>query len=153
MFLKGSNFEKHGIGLNVYFRFRYGGQAYNQTLVDRVENVDVSLYNVDSRVAGQRWLKPGDHTFFKAIIDQSNRSITDPTYATSRFVQNDNSVSLENVSAYYRFSDKLNKRLNLQNTKITFYSSNVFYLSSVKRERGLDYPFARTFTLQLQTSF
>jgi TonB-linked SusC/RagA family outer membrane protein len=149
----GTNLEKNGIGFNVFFRFRYGGQAYNQTLIERVENVNVALYNVDRRVAEQRWLKPGDKTFFKGLIDNAGFAISEPTYATSRFVQDDNSVSLESISAYYRFSDKFNNRLKVQNTKVTVYSGNMFLMSSIKRERGLDYPFARTFTLMLQTSF
>jgi TonB-linked SusC/RagA family outer membrane protein len=149
----GTNFEKNGIGFNMFFRYRYGGQAYNQTLIERVENVNVGYYNVDRRVMEERWQKPGDHTFFKALIDQGGYALSEPTYASSRFVQDDNSISLESVSAYYRFSDKFNKRFKVQNTKITLYSGDVFWLSSIKRERGLDYPFARTFTLQLQTSF
>jgi TonB-linked SusC/RagA family outer membrane protein len=149
----GTNFEKNGIGFNVFFRFRYGGQAYNQTLIERVENVNVALYNVDRRVAEQRWLKPGDRTFFKALIDQAGYAISEPTYATSRFVQDDNVLALESISAYYRFSDKFNKRLRVQNTRVTLYSGDVFWMSTIKRERGLDYPYARNFTLQLQTSF
>lgn len=31
-----SNLEIKGVGMNVYLRFRFGGQAYNQTLIDRV---------------------------------------------------------------------------------------------------------------------
>lgn len=149
----GTNFEYAGIGVNAFFRFRWGGHSYNQTLVDRVENVNVNLYNVDRRVAEERWLKQGDLTFFKGLIDADDYAITAQTYATSRFVQNDNLLSLESVSIYYRFNDALNKKVGLRNTKITAFSNEVFRISSIKRERGLDYPFARTFTLQVSTSF
>lgn len=149
----GPNLEVNGWGFNAYFRFRYGGQAYNQTLVERVENVAVAYYNVDRRVYEQRWLKPGDVTFFKGLIDNNGMSISEPTYTTSRFVQDDNLLALENVSLYYRFPDKLNKRLGLQNTRISLFTSDVFRISSIKRERGLDYPYARTISLQIQTSF
>ncbi|MDA3616528.1 SusC/RagA family TonB-linked outer membrane protein [Polluticaenibacter yanchengensis] len=149
----GPNLELNGWGFNGYFRFRYGGQAYNQTLVERVENVAVAYYNVDRRVYEDRWMKPGDVVPFKGIIDNNGISISEQTYATSRFVQDDNLLSLENVSVYYRFPERLNKRLNLQNTKISLFASDIFRISSIKRERGLDYPFARTISLQIQTSF
>lgn len=148
----GTNLEVKGIGFNVYFRFRTGGQAYNQTLVDRVENVSYRLYNVDRRVYEQRWMKPGDRTFFKGFTNAGGQSLEN-TSLTSRFVQDDNSLSCESASLYYRFSDKFNRSLGVQNTKITFYTSDLFRISSIKRERGLYYPFSHTYTLQFQTTF
>jgi len=148
----GSNLELHGIGVNIFFRFQFGGQAYNQTLVERVENVSYKLYNVDRRVYEERWMKPGDHVFFKGFTNAGGVS-QGPTYSTSRFVQDDNLLACESFSAYYRFADKFNKRLGVQNTRITLFTGDLFRLSSVKRERGLIYPFSHTYTLQLQTSF
>ena len=149
----GTNFEYNGIGVNAFLRFRIGGYAYNQTLVDRVENAEVNMYNVDKRVAEDRWMNPGDITFFKGLIDYSGRQILTPTYNSSRFVQSNDLLSLESVSIYYRFNDAFNKRYNLSNTKITVFSNELYQWSSIQRERGLDYPFSRTFTLQLTTSF
>lgn len=149
----GVNMEMNGLGINLYMRFRNGGQTYNQTLVERVENVNAAYYNVDRRVYEERWQKPGDVTFFKGIIDNAGYAITEPTYTTSRFVQDDNLLSFENLSIYYRFSNSLNERFNLQNSRITIFTSDIFRFSSIKRERGLDYPFAKTFSIQFQTSF
>ncbi len=149
----GTNMELNGIGINVYLRFRYGGQAYNQTLVERVENVAVAYYNVDRRVYEERWLKPGDVTFFKGLIDFGGYAITEPTYTTSRFVQDDNLLSCESLSVYYRFSNAFNKKLGLQNSRVSFFTGDVFRASSIRRERGLDYPFAKSFSIQFQTSF
>lgn len=149
----GTNFEYNGIGANVFLRFRIGGYAYNQTLVDRVENAEVNMYNVDRRVAEERWMNPGDITFFKGLIDYSGRQIMAPTYNSSRFVQRSDLLSLESISVYYRFSDTLNKRLRLSNTRITAFSNELYQWSAIQRERGLDYPFSRTFTLQVSTSF
>src|SRR5690606_14660165 len=93
----GTNFELNGIGLNAYLRFSIGGQAYNQTLINRVENVGVSKYNVDRRVYEERWVQPGDISFFKGIIDHAGYAISEPTSATSRFVQDNNFLNLESV--------------------------------------------------------
>jgi TonB-linked SusC/RagA family outer membrane protein len=148
----GTNLDIKGIGFSAAFRFRYGGQAYNQTLIQRVENVTVRLYNVDRRVAEQRWLKPGDKTFFKGLLTAIGET-PGITNATSRFVQDDNSLLCQSMSVYYRFSDAFNKRLKLSNTRITLYTNDVFAFTSIKRERGLDYPFSHNFSLMLQTSF
>lgn len=149
----GTNMELNGIGFNVYLRFDFGGDAYNQTLIDRVENVNVAMYNVDSRVAEQRWEKPGDIAFFKGILDFSGSTNTARTMASSRFVQKNNFLTGESISMYYRLPETFNQRFGVRNTRITLQGSEFFRISTIKRERGLDYPFGRTFSLQLQTSF
>ena len=50
----GTNFTWKGLSLNAMFRYRIGGQMYNQTLVDKVQDVD-PRYNVDKRAFEQRW--------------------------------------------------------------------------------------------------
>lgn len=149
----GTNMEINGIGLNVYLRFNFGGDAYNQTLIDRVENALVSMYNVDRRVFEERWTKPGDVAFYRAIVNYAGQENPNIAYATSRFVQRNNFLTGESASVYYRFSDRLNKRLGVQNTKVTLFTGQLFRIGSVKQERGLDYPFAHNFTVQLQTTF
>lgn len=148
----GTNLEIKGIGLNTGLRLRYGGQAYNQTLINRVENVEVAKYNVDRRVAEERWMKPGDHTFFKGITNAMGEAVN-ATSATSRFVQDDNALICQSLSVYYRFPDAFNNRLKLSNTRITLFTNDLFAFTSIKRERGLDYPFSRSFSVMLQTSF
>ena len=37
----GFNFEYKGFSVNTSFYYKLGGQYYNQTLVDKVENVDI----------------------------------------------------------------------------------------------------------------
>lgn len=51
------------------FLYEWGGQQYNQTLVDRVENANIEYGNVDLRVLTDRWQKPGDVAQFKDIKD------------------------------------------------------------------------------------
>lgn len=148
----GTNLEIRGIGLNLFFEYRIGGDAYNETLASRVENADITK-NVDRRVYDDRWRHPGDHTFFKGIVTVDGVTVTSTTFNTSRFVQKDNWLSLRNASVYYRFTDKLNKTLRLNDTKVTLFAGQLFWLSSIKQERGLDYPFSRSYTLQLNTTF
>ncbi len=52
----------------LHFFYEWGGQEYNQTLVNNVENADLVNKNVDLRVLTDRWKKPGDIAQFKKIL-------------------------------------------------------------------------------------
>ena len=125
---------------------------YNQTLVNRVEVTDFT-YNVDRRVLLGRWAKPGDVTFFKGLVNENGITVTTPTNATSRFVQKNNFVNAESISVSYQLSNRLNKKLHVNNARITFITNDLKRWSSIQVERGLDYPFARNFTLNVSTTF
>ncbi|MFS2187405.1 SusC/RagA family TonB-linked outer membrane protein [Mucilaginibacter sp. Mucisp84] len=132
--------------LSFSFHYRFGGQAFNQTLIDRVENAD-PRFNVDSRVLEQRWKQPGDHTFFKNITD-----LTD-TYVSSRFVQKDNLIELQSLYLSYDFKPNAIRRLGLQNLRLAATANDVFRTSTIQAERGIYYPFARSLTFSLLGSF
>lgn len=143
----GFNGEINGWGFTVAANYRWGGQMYNQTLVNRVENAPIQ-YNADRRVLTSRWQKPGDMALFKSITD---RSITLPT---SRFVEDYSLFTLSSLSVYYDFRNcKFVKDSFLERLKVSAYTNDLFVISSVKTERGTDYPFARTFSLQVQLTF
>ncbi len=144
----GFNGEWKGIGLNLLFSYQWGGDYYNQTLVDRVENANVA-HNVDSRIFRDTWQKVGDVALYKHI--SSNPTTT---YASTRFVQRDNTLEFTSLSAYYDFKycDWL-KRANIERMRVTLYMNDVFHLSTIKTERGLNYPYARTYSLSVTTTF
>lgn len=142
----GANADWKGFNINVSFLYQCGGQVYNQTLVDRVEDANLS-WNVDRRVLKGRWKEPGDHTFFKDI---KNR---DRTEVSSRFVQDENVLQFKSLSFSYSFPTELIQRWSLERLKLTFQMEDIFRISNVKRERGLDYPFARIFNVGLQVQF
>ncbi len=56
-------FRYEGFTLNASFGYRFGGQIYNETLINKIEEADRWL-NVDSRVYTDRWQKPGDKVSF-----------------------------------------------------------------------------------------
>ena len=82
--------------LNAYLYYKYGGYLYNQTLVDKVENVNPNE-NGDERILYDRWNKPGDIAKFKKVSDVS---VTNPT---SRFVEKENYIQLQSISLSYDF--------------------------------------------------
>ncbi|WP_244215221.1 SusC/RagA family TonB-linked outer membrane protein [Pedobacter miscanthi] len=132
--------------LSLSFYYRFGGYTYNQTLVDRVENAD-PRFNVDSRVLNERWIKPGDQTFFKNIADLSITNVS------SRFVQKDNLMELRSVYLSYDFKRELIKKLGFQNLRTSLTLNDIFRTSSIEMERGTSYPFARSLTVSLLASF
>lgn len=142
----GGNVVYKNFMLEVSFYTRLGGDMYNQTLVDRVENAN-PWYNVDTRAMESRWRSPGDLVFFKNIRDQGN------TLTSSRFVQRENRVELKAVYFSYEAPASLYKRLRMKNLRCALNMNDIAYWSSVKIERGIDYPFARSFTFSLSTRF
>ena len=145
--LFGLNGEINGWGWNISMNYRWGGQIYNSTLVDKVENASI-YYNVDKRVMTDRWNTPGDVALYKAITDKSI------TYPTSRFVQDYNVFTLSSLSVYYDFRNcKFVKNSFLERLKITAYTNDLFVIPSIKTERGTSYPYARTFSLSAQVTF
>ena len=143
----GLNGEINGWGWNITMNYRWGGQIYNQTLVDKVENAPLQ-YNVDRRVLTNRWQQAGDVALYKAITDQST------TYPTSRFVQDYSLFTLSSLTLYYDFRNcKFVKNSFLERLKVSAYTNDLFVISSVKTERGTQYPFARTFSLSAQVTF
>ena len=145
--LFGVNGEINGWGWNISMNYRWGGQMYNQTLVNKVENAQMQ-YNVDRRVMNDRWQKPGDVALYKAITDLST------TYPTSRFVQDYNLFTMSSITVYYDFRNcKFVKNSFLERLKVSAYTNDLFVISSIKTERGTDYPFARTFSLSAQLTF
>ena len=144
----GFNGEYKGIGLSLLFTYQAGGDYYNQTLVDRVENVNIAN-NVDRRVFSDTWNEAGDIALYKHIS-----STPTTTYASTRFVQRNNMLDLTSISAYYDFKYcKWLQKIKLERLKATFYMNDVFHISSVKAERGLNYPYAHTFSFSLSATF
>ena len=142
----GTNVIWKNFSLNLLFNYSFGGQVYNSTLAERVEGADPTT-NADKRVLGERWQKVGDYTFYKDIADRT------VSKASSRFVQDNNYLELSNISISYRFAPELLRKVGVSALRLGLNSSNLFYVSTVKRERGIEYPFARQFTFSLNLNF
>jgi len=146
----GANVSWKGLYVNVTFSYQFGGQAYNQTLVDKVENSN-KYQNVDKRVLTDTWQKPGDEVQFKANMTQYLTQSY--TYASSRFVQDLNTLQLASLSVQYELPKHWINHLRMQSLRLSFNTSDLLYFSTVKRERGTAYPYARSFTVGLRANF
>ena len=128
--------------LNMIFQYSIGGDVYNTTLSSRVEGVNPSS-NADRRVLHDRWTTPGQPALYRNIRDYNQ------TYISTRFVQRDNYLDLTSLSLSYDLKKEWIDRLKFESVRVSFYMNDLFHASTVKQERGLDYPFARSFVFGL----
>jgi TonB-linked SusC/RagA family outer membrane protein len=138
----GSNFYWNGWNLNAIFNYRLGADYYNQTLASRVEGANPS-YNADRRVLHDRWTTPGQHALYKNIKDYGT------SYISSRFVQKENYIKLTSISLSYDLKKSLLAKYKISNMRLSFYANDIFRASTIKTERGLDYPFERSYVFGL----
>lgn len=144
----GTNFSHRGLEATLIFAYSFGGKMYNQTLIDRVENADIR-YNVDRRAYELGWKQPGDVSLFSAIS-----SVPNGTRLTSRFVQENNYLNFTSLSVGYNFyKHKFVKKVGLNSLQITALTNDIFRVSSVRFERGIQNPFARAYSFSLRATF
>jgi TonB-linked SusC/RagA family outer membrane protein len=145
-----TNFMFRGFNLGVNLRYRLGGDIFNQALYDKVENISFSsiTLNQDKRALYDRWQNPGDIAQFKSI------SQTSTTPMSSRFVQKENSLTGESINIGYTFDNKIwVKKLGMRSFNINALTNDIFTASTVRRERGINYPYAKTIAFSFRASF
>lgn len=145
----GTSFYYKGFSASVNFRYRLGGDIFMQTLYDKVENIGLGdvLYNQDKRALHNRWKSPGDRAEFKAI------SQTEYTPMSSRFVSVNHVLSGESISVGYETQSKKLQQWGISSLLFKAYMNDIFRISSVKNERGINYPFARSVACSLGIRF
>jgi len=132
--------------LYVQFQTFFGGDKYNLTLVERVENAD-PRYNVDKRVFEEKWKQSGDLSFYKNIADNGETDVS------SRFIQPDNLINLQSVNLSYDMNKKIASKLSMSSLMFQITANDVVRWSSVKEERGINYPFTRSLTFSVRAAF
>lgn len=142
-----------GWTLSAVASYKFGGDLYNSTLIDRVENV-TGYGNLDKRVS-ETWTTPGETALYKGItMAQSPTDLAETTKPTSRFVQRNNELYLSSINLGYDFYKmKWLQSVGLEHLKVSFQASDLLRMSSIKIERGTSYPYARTFSLSVNATF
>lgn len=147
-----SNLRYQGFSMGLYLRYRLGADFYNTALYEKVENIGVGQIenNQDRRALYDRWQQPGDLARFKSI------AVNTFTNMSSRFVQKESLLSGESISLGYEFrKDKFSwvKQAGLQSLRFAAYANDIFRISSIRVERGIDYPFANNLSFSINASF
>jgi hypothetical protein len=139
----GINAGFKGLQLTAYFRYRVGGEVYNQTLIDKVENAN-PRFNVDARKFEESWKEVGDVTYFRNI------AYGYATQATSRFVNRYNYLQWASLNISYDVKPGWLRPIGMKSMRLSFSMNDIFRSSSVKEERGIAYPFARDAKVSLR---
>ena len=140
----GTSVQWKGLSISANFTYRLGGKQFNSALFNKVENISGSQLdnNQDRRALYDRWQKPGDHAQFKNIANSAY------TPMSSRFVQRNNNLTFQSLNVTYDFYE-IARKMHLESFRLSFYCNDLFYISTIKQERGTSYPFARSYTFAL----
>lgn len=134
-----TSFYYGGFNFTIGFGVRWGGKAINQTEMSKGENAGLT-YNLDRRMTKYSWKQVGDQARYKNKYGDYGKL---STYTCDAFVHKDNVFSCNNINLTYMFSQDWFKRATgLQSLSISAYLSDIFYFSTIKRERGTSYPFS-----------
>lgn len=147
-----SNLTYKGFRLGLYLRYSIRQLIMNEALYSKVENISFNdlVNNQDKRALTQRWKQSGDQAEFKGI------SITDNTPMSSRFMQRESYISGESISAGYEMYANKHpwmQRTPLHGIRFEAIMNDIFRLSTIKSERGIDYPFSRAISFNLYAYF
>lgn len=145
----GTTLYYKGFSVGAYFRYELGGQVFNSSLFEKVENISSEdIYNnQDKRALYNRWSSTNRIAQFKGI------SMVQKTDKSSRFVMDENTLSLESVSIGYEFPAAVCNRLGIEALSLQANMNDLFRWSTVKVERGIDYPFARNISFSIGATF
>lgn len=138
-----------GLSVGCYFRYRWGGQVFNTSLFQKVENIGTEdIYNnQDKRALYDRWSETNREAYFKGI------SMVQKTEKSSRFVMDDNAVIGESFNIGYEFPDRIVRKMHMGAMNLQLTMTDLFRATSVRVERGIDYPFAKSVTMSLGITF
>lgn len=144
-----------GFSLSAHFRYRFGADYFNRELYNRIENIrpgQYTVYNQDKRALYDRWQKPGDHARYRRITSTVQENQTYPM--TDRYVQRERTLSGESISVSYDFGQqKWLQAIHVRNMTLRANMNDIFRCSTLRAERGISYPFARTVSFSLNATF
>ncbi|WP_140938062.1 SusC/RagA family TonB-linked outer membrane protein [Sphingobacterium lumbrici] len=142
----------------MYSRYVVQEMKFNKALYNKVENIGAADIesNQDKRALYVRWKEIGDDASFLGI---SNTTLG----MSSRFLQKENAFYVDGLNFNYDLVDqyseglkaRLRKKLGLQTLGFGLTTTNIFkfQLSNVRMERGLDFPFQRSVTFNMNLTF
>ncbi|MGM9816211.1 MAG: SusC/RagA family TonB-linked outer membrane protein [Lepagella sp.] len=140
-----------GLSAALSFSYSLGGDIYNTTLVNKVENV-TGYDNLDRRIL-ESWQNSGDIAPYRCLTITTSDKM-EYSRPTSSFVTKNNELVCNSLNLGYEFSKiQALKSLGFRSLKLSIYVNDLFRLSTVKCERGTSYPYARNYSFNIQASF
>ncbi|WP_316815720.1 SusC/RagA family TonB-linked outer membrane protein [Pedobacter nyackensis] len=128
-----------------FFNYQFGAKVYNQTMAD-IENAGVND-NLDARVFNSgRWVPGMTNAKYKGLFNSS-------TYATTRLVENDNKIQCSSILLGYMLPKVLAEKVKAKRLELKCMVNNAFDIGGADMQRGIYYPFQRSYTFILNANF
>lgn len=145
----GTTLYYKGFSVGCYLRYRLGGQVFNSSVFQKVENIGTEevYFNQDKRALYERWSESNRDAYYKGI------SMVQTTSKSSRFVMDENTLTGESFNVGYEFPDRMTRKLHIAALSLQLTMNDIFRASSVRVERGIEYPFARSVSFSLGVTF
>lgn len=105
--------------------------------------------NVDRRAFTERWKKPGDLVRFLGIPE----NVSDENRYSERFVERDNTFAITSIMLNYEFKPGYLHKIGIKRLNLGIGVADITRFSSVKQERGTEYPFQRSFHITFRPTF
>jgi len=141
-----TSFGYKNLSVNLAGAFRFGAYKYNETRAGKIENIDPKV-NVDRRALTQRWHRMDD------VVDYVRPSSRQAIVQTERFVEKDNEFLISSLNVMYNFTPNFFKKFRMKGLVLGITFSDVLRLSSIKYERGTNYPYMRSFNFTIRPTF
>lgn len=136
-----------GLSVSLGFGFQWGGVAENYTELNKRENLDLT-YNVDRQVLKDGWQKIGDEALYK----KQGYNVMN-TYPCDMFIHKNNIFTCNSINVRYNFPKRWTKKLGMEMLSISTELSDIFYFSTIHRERGTSYPYSINPNLSISCTF
>ena len=89
-----------------------------------------------------------EYAAFKSLF------VTNATQMTLTFVENEKTLTCQNINLQYELkSTSLKKNMGIEILNFSASMADLFYLSTVKRERGISYPFSHNISFSISAIF
>ena len=78
------------------------------------------------------------------------------TKASTRFLMDRDELVLNSINVQYRFEqrrEKFLRKLGLSSATVGMFMEDLFHLSTIKQERGINYPMSRQISMSLNLTF
>lgn len=152
-------YKKFRLGINM--RVVVERMQLNSMLFEKVENIYNLETNLDKRALYDRYFKTGDLAYYRRFYWDEGESFAIPgvTNVSSRYLQEENGVYFESVNIGYdtdgKSLNRLKQKLGLKSLSfnMNFNEFLKFQFTTIKMERGLEYPFSRSVTFSIAAGF
>lgn len=135
------------LSLSVGFNAVWGGVAINSTELNKRENLNLT-YNIDRQVLTDGWQHTGD----KALYKRQGQNVSN-TYTCDMFIHKNNYFSCNSINVRYNLPKRWINKIGMQMCSISVLLGDIFYLSTIHRERGTSYPYSKNPKMSISCTF